>query len=830
MVSVTDSLSGCRIASSTMRSYHLETRMYNIFPEAARNLKLKNAIHQGLVLSVAAARLGRPQAPDGEPQRVHSTDADQPEEGGEVASHHVCRVVHPEVEPGKADQEHDENSRDGHGPSRPPPLPVSQNEREHSVEADGDGGVAAWERIEGGVVAGVEELGTRPLEYAFQDGGDHGTPSGRDQEEYGGELPASLVEERYDHDPEQQHEPVVAERCDDTHRPVEPAGEGRVDPEQHSPVESAALALDNHVGQPGKGPDNEDRKREPRRKPGGGDHRQAVRDPPDYLFPGLEHGEILTRFSTLAARIISVAYGRSGEGGASSLQNNDIVRALETIATLMEIKDEAYYRVLGYQRAAESVAALGRPAAEVDDLKTLPHVGATTAAVIRDLAEDRTPQLFADLKAEIPEGLVEITHLPSVGPRTVGRLWKELDVTNVEELEALDTERIYSLKGFGRKSAEEVVHAARTYNATERRMLLDEATSLGEQILSFARSHPATERTEVDLRIVEPEAYGSLLHHFTGGQAHNIALRERAVKMGINISEYGLAKAGTGDYKPVATEEDLYSRLGLAYIPPELREDAGEIEAADRGRLPDLLSVEDVRGDLHVHTNYSDGKGTIESMAEAAIELGYEYLVFCDHSQSLRVANGLSPERLKEKIEAVRKADEGYGEIHLLCGSEVDILRDGSLDYDDDVLAGLDFVVASVHTSFGIGEKAMTERIVRAMNNPYVRTIGHPTGRILNRREPYEVDVSRLIQEAAATNTALELNAYVDRLDLAVPYVREAVGAGVSITIDTDAHDERALGFMKYGVSQARRAWVEKGSVINCLPFDEFEKYLKNGK
>jgi DNA polymerase (family 10) len=568
------------------------------------------------------------------------------------------------------------------------------------------------------------------------------------------------------------------------------------------------------------------------------------------------------------------------------LQNNDIVRALETIATLLEIKDEPYYRVLGYQRAAESVAALGRPATEVEDLKTLPHVGATTAEVIRDLAEDRTPQLLADLTAEIPEGLVEMTRLPSVGPRTVGRLWKELDLTSVEELAAEEPERISSLKGFGKKSAEKMVQAARTYNATERRMLLDDATSLGDEILSFVRSHPATQRaevggslrrmketvgdidivaastdpdsladdfaeapfaeevlahgpkkvfvlsggTEIDLRIVEPEAYGTLLHHFTGGQAHNIALRERAVKMGINISEYGLARAGTGDYKPVATEEDLYSRLDLVYIPPELREDTGEIEAADKDSLPDLVSVEDVRGDLHVHTNYSDGKGTIESMAEAAIELGYEYLVFCDHSQSLRVANGLSPERLARKLEAVREADEKYGEIRLYCGSEVDILKDGSLDYDDEVLSTLDFVVASVHTSFGIGEKDMTDRIVRAMNNPYVRTIGHPTGRILNRREPYEVDVSRLIREAAATNTALELNAYVDRLDLAVPYVREAVGSGVSITIDTDAHDERALSFMKYGVSQARRAWVEKGSVINCLPALEFEKYLKKDK
>jgi DNA polymerase (family 10) len=568
------------------------------------------------------------------------------------------------------------------------------------------------------------------------------------------------------------------------------------------------------------------------------------------------------------------------------LNNNDIVRALETIATLMEIKDEAYYRVLGYQRAAESVAALGRQATEVEDLKTLPHVGATTAEVIRDLAEDRTPRLLSDLTDEIPASLVEMTRLPGVGPRTVGRLWKELGVTNIEELAAEEPERISALKGFGKKSAEKMVQAARTYNATERRMLLDDATALGDRILSFVCAHPATERaevggslrrmketigdidivaastdpasladdfaeapfaeevlahgpkkvfvlsggTEVDLRIVDPEAYGTLLHHFTGGQAHNIALRERAVKMGINISEYGLAEAGTGDYKPVATEEDLYSRLDLAYIPPELREDTGEIEAADKNSLPNLVSVDDVRGDLHVHTNYSDGKGTIESMAEAAIELGYEYLVFCDHSQSLRVANGLSPGRLEEKLKAVREADEKYDEIKLLCGSEVDILRDGTLDYEDDVLATLDFVVASVHTSFGVGEEAMTERIVRAINNPYVRTIGHPTGRILNRREPYEVDVSRLIREAAATNTALELNAYVDRLDLAVPYVREAVGAGVRITIDTDAHDERALGYMKYGVSQARRAWVEKGSVINCLPLAEFEKYLKDGK
>jgi DNA polymerase (family X) len=568
------------------------------------------------------------------------------------------------------------------------------------------------------------------------------------------------------------------------------------------------------------------------------------------------------------------------------LQNAEIVRALETIATLMEIKDETYYRILGYKRAAESVAALGRPVREVEDLKELPHVGGTIAGVIRDLAEDRTPEILANLLEEVPAGLVEVTRLPGVGPRTSGRLWRELGITNVEDLGELEEGRLAALKGFGKKSEERILRAARTYNSQERRMLLDEATALAQHLLQFVRSHPACERAEiagslrrqketigdldlvaasrdqasladafaesqfvdevlahgptkvfiktggveVDLRIVAPEAFGSLLHHFTGGQAHNIVLRERAVKMGLNISEYGLAKAGTHEYEPVATEGEIYSRLNLAYIPPELREDTGEISAAEKGTLPELVEVGDVRGDLHVHTNYSDGRGTIETMAEAAIALGYEYLVFCDHSQSLKVANGLSPARLAQKLEAVRAADEKYDEIHLLCGSEVDILKDGALDYEDALLAELDFVVASIHTSFNVGEAAMTERIVRAMNTPYVRTIAHPTGRILNRRDPYAVDVSRLIREARATNTALELNAYPDRLDLSVPYVREAIEAGVSITIDTDAHDETALGFAKFGVAQARRAWVEKRSVINCLPWTVFEEYLKSGK
>ncbi|MBA2692693.1 MAG: DNA polymerase/3'-5' exonuclease PolX [Rubrobacter sp.] len=572
--------------------------------------------------------------------------------------------------------------------------------------------------------------------------------------------------------------------------------------------------------------------------------------------------------------------------------NEEISRALETIVTLMEIRGDEHYRVLAYQRAAESVAAAGSPVSSLDDPKELPHVGDTTAEVIRNLVADEMPEVLDELMAEVPKGLVEVTRLPGVGPRTAGRLWKELDATSVEEVANLEASQISSLKGFGKKSAEKIVASAEKYNSEERRMLLHTATALGDRLLDFVRNHPATEKADlagslrrgketigdldivaassdakslaadfaeaefvtevvahgetkvsvvvvgsdggvdVDLRIVAPDAYGSLLHHFTGSQAHNIVLRERAVKMDINISEYGLAKADEPErnYIPAETENEIYEKLGLAYIPPELREDSGELEAAEKGELPDLVEVRDIRGDLHVHTNYSDGKGTIESMAEAAIELGYEYLVFCDHSQSLRVANGLSPKKLVEKNEAVRKADEKYGGIRLLCGSEVDILKDGALDYEDSLLADLDFVVASIHTSFQIGEKAMTDRMLRAINHPHVRTIAHPTGRVLNRREPYEVDVSRLIKEAAATNTALELNSYPDRLDLSVPYVREAIKAGVKITIDTDAHDESALSFMKFGVTQAQRAWAGKGSVINCLPREEFEEYLKSGK
>ncbi|WP_053057647.1 DNA polymerase/3'-5' exonuclease PolX [Rubrobacter aplysinae] len=572
------------------------------------------------------------------------------------------------------------------------------------------------------------------------------------------------------------------------------------------------------------------------------------------------------------------------------MRNGEIVRALENIVALMEIRGEEHYRVLAYQRASESVAASGREVSDMDDPKELPHVGGSTAEVIRALAADETPQLLQDLTDEIPPGLVEVTRLQNVGPRTAGRLWRELDVTSVEGLVEVEPGSIAALKGFGKKSEDRILEAARTYNSTERRMLLNDATDLGEQLISFVRGHPSTERTElagslrrrketvgdldivaastdqqaladafaeaefvdemvahgptkvsiktagtdVDLRIIAPESYGALLHHFTGSQAHNVVLRERAVARGLNISEYGIAEDHKApderEYEPFATEEALFERLGLSYIPPELREDGGELQAAEEGSLPELLRVEDIRGDLHVHTSYSDGQGTIESMAEAAIELGYEYLVFCDHSQSLRVANGLSPDRLKKKIHAVREADAEYEEIRLLCGSEVDIMKNGKLDYEDALLAELDFVVASVHTAFNLPEQDQTDRMLRAINNPYVRTIAHPTGRILNRREPYEVDVYRLIEEAKTTNTALELNSYPDRLDLSVPYAREAVRQGVRITIDTDAHDERALSFIRYGVDQARRAWAGKDNVINCLPLREFEAFLAEGK
>ena len=356
---------------------------------------------------------------------------------------------------------------------------------------------------------------------------------------------------------------------------------------------------------------------------------------------------------------------------------------------------------------------------------------------------------------------------------------------------------------------------------------IDEVTTSGEAGAKAITHHGIP----VDLRIVPEESFGNLLQHFTGSGRHNEALRANAVKLGLHVSEYGVKDESTGATRACATEEEVYELLGMSPIPPELREDRGELAAAREGALPDLVRVEDVRGDLHCHTTASDGRQSIPAMAEAARERGYEYLAITDHSASHGFGNHVSPDDLRRQIERVAEADEALGGgFRLLAGSEVNILPDGSPDYDDELLAQLDWIVASVHTSFGMSEKEMTERMIAAMEHPLVDAIGHPTGRLIGRREGYALDLDRVIEAAAATGTFLEINANPNRRDLPEAYARAAVEADVTIVVDSDAHGVDTLSNMRYGIATARRAWLTAADVANTRPWAELDRLRKRSR
>jgi DNA polymerase (family 10) len=335
---------------------------------------------------------------------------------------------------------------------------------------------------------------------------------------------------------------------------------------------------------------------------------------------------------------------------------------------------------------------------------------------------------------------------------------------------------------------------------------------------------------KVDLKVVEPDQFGNVLQHFTGSKAHNVAMREAVVRRGLHVSEYGVLDDATGETLRCSTEEEVYAALGLAWVPPELREGRGELEVAASGSLPALIELDDIRGDLHCHTTLSDGKNSLEEMAEAALARGYEYLAITDHSASHGFGDHVPPDELLRQIERVRELDSRLDGIRLLIGTESNILTDGSLDYEDSVLEQLDWVIASVHTSFGMGEDKMTERMIAAIEHPLVDAIGHPTGRKIEQRQPYSVDVSRLIEAAARAGTMLEINAAPDRRDLNEVHARAAAEAGVTILIDSDAHSARNFELMKYGVWTARRAWLEPRHVANTRSWEEFAALRKRAR
>jgi DNA polymerase (family 10) len=536
------------------------------------------------------------------------------------------------------------------------------------------------------------------------------------------------------------------------------------------------------------------------------------------------------------------------------------------------------------REASVSVAALAREGRATE----LPGIGKTLQEKILALVDTGAIPAAERLRAKFPAGLIAITHLPGLGAKRARLLHSELGIDSPQALRqaALD-ERLRTVRGVGPKLEASVLAALDSPDAqppprAAPRILLPRAIEIGETLVTGLRelagdgahiqlsgsvrrqadsikdidivattTRPTTlakslgrlaeiesvssagkagargrthSGVNVDLRIAKPTQLGNLLQHFTGSGEHNAALREAAVRRGLHVSEYGILDDATGLTHTCATEQEVYERLGLDYIEPELRENRGELDAARSGTLPQLIALADIRGDLHSHTIASDGHNTIEEMGLAARERGYEYLAITDHSASHGFGNDVSPEQLRRQIELVREANERMQGIELLAGSEVNIMPDGSLDYEDELLAQLDWVLASVHTSFAMSEQAMTERIITAIEHPLVRAVGHPTGRLIERRAPYAIDLDAVFAAAARSGTLLEINANPDRRDLSDINARAAVRAGVQIVIDSDAHRTRTLANMRWGIATARRAWLTKHDVANTRPWRELAR------
>ncbi len=572
-----------------------------------------------------------------------------------------------------------------------------------------------------------------------------------------------------------------------------------------------------------------------------------------------------------------------------AVRNEEVAAVFDEIADLLEVRGDNPFRVRAYRNAARTVRSLGREVADLvaagEDLTRLPGIGQDLADKIRELVTTGTSATLEELRRELPPGLGALLRLPGLGPKRVAALHHELGIDSLEALRrAAEAGRLRGLPGFGPKTEARVLEAIRARLDTGRRFLLAEAEGWAEALVehlraargvneivvagSFRRrretvgdldilctardgaavaahfvryeraaevlSQGTTRSTivlqnglQVDLRVVEEGSFGAALHYFTGSKAHNIAVRRMGQQRGLKINEYGVFRGA----RRVAgsTEESVFRAVGLPWIPPELREDRGEIEAAQAGALPRLVRREDLRGDLHCHTRASDGRSTLEEMAEAARAAGLEYLAFTEHSRSLRVARGLDAARLRAHVEAIRRLDERLEGITLLAGIEVEILEDGSLDLPDEVLAELDVVVGAVHSHFDLPRARQTRRILRAMDHPHFHILAHPSGRLLLQRDPYDVDLARVIRHARERGCFLELNANPDRLDLDDVHCRMARDEGVLVAICSDAHSSLGFANLRYGVGQARRGWLGPEHVLNTRPVEELRRLLAGG-
>ncbi|HEY2944126.1 MAG TPA: DNA polymerase/3'-5' exonuclease PolX [Vicinamibacteria bacterium] len=567
------------------------------------------------------------------------------------------------------------------------------------------------------------------------------------------------------------------------------------------------------------------------------------------------------------------------------MDNHSLARVLDEIADVLEIKGESVFRVRSYRLAGDSLRTLTGDVTEMirrgEDLKELPGVGSAIAAKLQELVATGRCAYHQDLLAEVPAGLLELLRLPGLGPKGVSLLWRKLAVTSAEDLEkAIADGRFRTLPGMKEKKEARIRKGLEDRRRAQRRFLLPEAEAVVarlsryledkgatrvEPVGSFRRrresvgdldlvvlgdapvlseafvAHPDVKEVlvhgearssvvlasglQVDLRPFAPESLGAALQYFTGSREHNVRLRERAVRRGLKLNEYGVFRADTGERLAGATEEEVYAALGLGFIPPELREDRGEIAAAETGTLPRLLEAAEVRGDLHVHTQESDGKDTLEAMVVAARRRGLRYLAITDHSRAIpspKRGLGMDEARCLEHLARIRALQETVSDLRLLAGIEVDILPDGRLDMADEVLGQLDVVVGSLHSRLNMEREEMTARVVRAFESPHLDVWGHPLARLLGRRGPVSVDLDRAIEAAARHGVALEINSQPDRLDLPDALVQSACRRGVRFVVSTDSHAVHEFDNLRYGVDQARRGWLRAEDVLNTRDAQAF--------
>ena len=571
------------------------------------------------------------------------------------------------------------------------------------------------------------------------------------------------------------------------------------------------------------------------------------------------------------------------------MENLAIARIFSEIADLLEIKGENPFKIRAYRNAADTIAHATDKLSECSEeqLRAIAGIGKELAAKIREIAETGQARYHRELLEQFPPTILDLLHLQGVGPKTVATLYAQAGVSTLEELEAACKDgRLRALKGMGSKKEQLILKALEERRRHSGRHLLADAAEAAGLLLEYLRAAcPETEFTtvgslrrgadtsgdidilatgvstevmssfttyrlvervlargdakssvllwggiQVDLRVVPAESRGAAMQYFTGSKSHNIALRDRAVSQGYKLNEYGLFRLSDGVAVAGRTEAEIYEALGLATVPPELREGRGELEAAGERALPDLITLQDIRGDLHTHTTATDGRDDIETMAIAAREAGLSYLAITDHSKALAMTNGLDEPRALEHAKRIREIDERLEGITLLAGIECDIKPDGALDLAEDCLAQLDVVIASVHSRFNQDESQMTERVLRAVACPFVDIVGHPTGRLLLKREPYKVNVNRLIDAAAGAGVALEINSQVDRLDLCDTHAKRAREKGVKLVVNTDSHSRGGFRLLKWGVLVARRAWLTSGDVLNTRSVEDFRAGLRRNR